>query len=281
MFLSEYCWGSMLSSNRGLKWCNYLPMFFSAPHAVSFLSAVCLIRNFNWVNAKCFYHIERVNCADPGNIAFERSERSKVIAQEFQKHVEKILLSITQLPRCSKRYWELNRQLLHRKAKSTRIPHLRRGGGNWALDAREKANILACAFASKSHLPVKNVDFPVVDPNVYLDGYVFIRTRWVFKILRALDASSSTGTGHLPDRILKECASVISWVFACIVSSLVRNAGWPALCKFHWVHPLFKSGSVSDPHKYRVIHLVCVLSKIAEKVNQIYSLRILASFWCL
>ena len=47
---------------------------------------------------------------------------------------------------------------------------------------------------------------------------------------------------------------------------MVAEGEWPECWRIHWIHPIFKSGAVSNPEKYRGVHLTCILSKAIDRV---------------
>ena len=262
--VSSYDWGSILGSecpdSMVSSFVNVLLAF--AKRYIPQRTLSNSRSSFQWVNARCKGYIERHNRE---NSAESLDACNQVLFEEHQKHVVNVRSCIAALPRSSKQYWEYNRQLMNRKSKSSSIAPLKSSTGEWVIDATQKADTLASAFNGKSELPPTYEQEVFVDPHVCLGNRFFIRTRWVYQILRSLDVSSSTGPDGLPGRILKELATVISWVVARLVSKLLHAGAWPRMWKYHWLHPLFKKGAVSNPNNYRGVHLTCVLSKVAER----------------
>ena len=66
---------------------------------------------------------------------------------------------IAELPKGSKRWWKLNRQLLERKHKISSIPPLK-DGETWIKDPDAKANLFAKIFDKKAELPPEEIDCP-------------------------------------------------------------------------------------------------------------------------
>ena len=92
------------------------------------------------------------------------------------------------------------------------------------------------------------------------------RLRWSKRELNKLDPDSTTGPDKLAGRILKNCSSTLALPVIILTRLIVRCGSWPEKWKKHWLHPLFKKGSVTDPSKYRGIHLTCILSKVVERI---------------
>jgi hypothetical protein len=57
------------------------------------------------------------------------------------------------LPKGSKQWWRLNRELLQKSVGSQGVPPLKAVDGTWSLTASDKANLLAHAFQAKCELP--------------------------------------------------------------------------------------------------------------------------------
>ena len=91
--------------------------------------------------------------------------------------MEALKAKVSALPRCSKQWWRINRELLRRKSNIASIPPLR-DGTNWILDAKAKADTFAETFASKSKLAHELVDTPSFGtPNVEMCQFLPFRSR--------------------------------------------------------------------------------------------------------
>ena len=96
-----------------------------------------------WLNPRCEEAISKKNSAE-GSDRFEalRQECQEVLNEEYQKHLQHLKTRIANLPKGSKMWWALNRELLDRKAKCSSIPPLRLDG-NWVHKPKEKADLIA------------------------------------------------------------------------------------------------------------------------------------------
>ena len=84
---------------------------------------------------------------------------SEILREERQKYIDKLKAKLSSLPRSSKQWWRINRELMHQKAKISSIPPLREGN-EWILNAKDKADSFAKVFAAKNELPPEIVDTP-------------------------------------------------------------------------------------------------------------------------
>ena len=147
------------------------------------------------------------------------------------------------------------------------MPGLRDVHGEWQHDAKSKANLFATTFAAKCQLPPPSVDgYTEHAPTELTSSLTLVRAQWTYQVLKNLRADTATGPDLLPARILKTCAKALAVPMTLLIRLLRRCGRWPALWKFHWIHPLYKKKAVRDPDNYRGLHLTPILSKVAERV---------------
>jgi len=177
---------------------------------------------------------------------------------------------LKQLPRGSKRWCALNRQLLHKTVKTSIIPALRGQDGTWITDRHQKANTFSASFIAKSQLPAghseseQDVSYePSAD---VLGNFVVLRMRWARRLLKSINDSKATGPDLVPGKILKQCYRELAAPLVRLARLIVEKGKWPCLWKFHWIFPLYKKGFVSNPANYRGLHLTSVLSKLIERL---------------
>ena len=80
-----------------------------------------------------------------------------------------------------------------------------------------------------------------------------------------LNEPQITTPPELPVRLFKEWCAEFCIIIAILARFCLKCRRWPRRWRFHWVHPLFKKGSVSNPSNYRGVHLTTVISKIVER----------------
>ena len=166
----------------------------------------------------------------------------------------------------AKDWWKISKQLLSKNVLRENIPALR-SEASWSKSPSDKAATLSETFASKAGLPdeVENDFSQVIPAAVSLRGFLRIRQRTVYKILRDLDASSGTGPDGLPTKILKQCASQLSLPVTLLSRLCLSQGRWPLCWRTHWIHPLHKRNSRADAANYRGVHLTAQLSKAVER----------------
>ena len=220
-----------------------------------------------WLNAKCRAAIVCKNDAE-GTGSFDAASNtcSQVLREERVKYVEKLKAKLAGLPRCSKQWWRINRELLHRKANVSSIPPLR-NGADWISDAKAKADTFAQTFASKNQLIPEVVDTPYCgEPDLELFDFIPLRTRLTKRLFKKLDEKTATGSDKISACILKRLGDVIAAPFTRICRRLLYEGCWPLIWKLHLIVPIYKKGSAFNAGNYRGVHLTSILSKIAERV---------------
>ena len=222
-----------------------------------------------WLNDRCREAIARKNDKeDRDDDEYRDAAKScaEVLADEYQRYVLKLKEEIAQLPKGSKKWWKLNRQLLEKKAKMSGIPPLKNEEG-WIHDPKLKADLFAKVFASKAQLPPEEVDCPYFgEPETEIESRVILRTRYTLKLLQSLDVGKATGPDRIPASILKTLADVIALPFTMICRRLLKEACWPEFGKNYKICSPYKKKSASRAENYRGVHLTAILSKIAERV---------------
>jgi len=85
--------------------------------------------------------------------------------------------------------------------------------------------------------------------------------------------SGACGSDGICIRVLKLCFDVIGHVFLHIINTCLTTCEFPASWKHSIVHPIHKSGSLSETSNFRPISIVPAFPKLVEKVvqRQLYS----------
>ena len=92
-------------------------------------------------------------------------------------------------------------------------------------------------------------------------------------VLFSMKNSGACGSDGICTRILKLCFDVIGHVFLHIINTCITTCEYPASWKHSIVHPIHKSGSLSESSNFRPISIVPAFPKVIEKVvqRQLYS----------
>ena len=110
-----------------------------------------------------------------------------------------------------------------------------------------------------------NYDHPLHD--------IEISTMEVHDILSTLDITKAAGIDGISPRILRHCASSLLTPICHLFISSITTGNIPTEWCTHCIIPIHKSGNKTLVNNYRPISLLCILSKVLERVvyNRIMS----------
>ncbi len=223
-----------------------------------------------WLNDNCRVALERKHAAE-GTADFprHRDECSQTFLKARSDYAAKTREDLKGMSRSSRGWWKLADTLLARAGTRENIPPLQRPDESWALNAEEKAEELARVFRSKSQLPTveqnEYSELPEPETAGMRQGFLRLRVRTVYKVLKNLDENSGTGPDLLPARILKRCARELALPVTLLARKLLREHRWPSCWRQHWIHGIYKRGSKALGKNYRGVHLTPQLSKVVER----------------
>lgn len=172
---------------------------------------------------------------------------------------------LRQAQRGSKSWWKIANVIMDKDEGAPAIPSLQ-VDGVWANVSVSKANLVADTFASKFSIPdIEANEFDTFWPERHWDGFVTIRSSHVSKVLAKLDKDNGTGPDGLAAQVLKICSRELGRPLAKLVRRIVAESHWPSAWIVHWLLPLHKRNSKSDPTHYRAINLTTQISKSVER----------------
>ena len=88
----------------------------------------------------------------------------------------------------------------------------------------------------------------------------------VFEALTGLDPNKAMGIDNINPKILKYCASALVQPIHHLFSLTLVNQSLPQDWKMYIITPVHKSGNKSAVNSYRSISLLCVVSKVLERI---------------
>ena len=223
-----------------------------------------------WMDDGCLELVRRKREAE-GTPEYEERLRecSQGILAAYNKYVEKTRKELQELPRASKKWWQLVRSLAQKSEKSSSIPPLKNSEGKWTTDACGKAELFLETFTTKYRLPVEQYNsFSELggESLEQTSEFCLVRSRLVEKTLRSLQEDKATGPDKVSARLLKHCAKNLCLPVAKLTRAILKTGHWPEEWRTHWVVPLYKKRSVYNPENYRGIHLSSQLLKVVERV---------------
>ena len=106
-------------------------------------------------------------------------------------------------------------------------------------------------------------ELPHISPKL---GDLSIMEEDIFQVLTSLDPSKAAGCDGIGPSLLKHCALPLCQPLHHLFSLSISQSYIPADWRLHLIKPIFKSGDRSLVQNYRPISLLCVCSKVLERI---------------
>ena len=183
-----------------------------------------------WLNERCKEALRAKQVAEGTEVYTEAARACREIFQEeYLKHTEALKERLRTLPRGSKLWWRLNRELLHNTPCRQAVPSLKDEKGDWVHNAKGKAELFRKTFQEKSQLPTEpEEEFYTPTPSGnQMPRFTAVRVRWAKKALKELEVDTATGPDKLPARILRECAEELALPVTLLIRKLLSEGCWP------------------------------------------------------
>jgi len=91
-------------------------------------------------------------------------------------------------------------------------------------------------------------------------------TEEVFDALTKLNVNKAGGIDNIPPIVLKNCAHALYRPIHHLFMTSINNGTMPAEWKIHKIIPVYKSGDKTSTSNYRPISLLCIISKLLERL---------------
>ena len=160
------------------------------------------------------------------------------------------------------RWWNKAKSICGINSK-THLPTLVVNGSSWS-SSLDKAECLNSSFAQQCTASVMNPALPTETVPTVRKTFSFrlLDSDAVQKKLSSLNVWKSTGLDGFSNRLLKECAEVLSPPLAHVFNCSLQSGVFPTVWKQGLVSPVYKNkGSRSNPKNYRPITLLSCISK--------------------
>ena len=199
--------------------------------------------NHPWLNDRCKMAIAAKKKAE-GSPAHMQAHQScsEILHEEHREYVRKLRMEIAALSKSDKRWWSLNRELLNRQARMTRLSPLKDDHG-WVTDSKAKVDLLSTKWQEKFVLPTEIDDPYFGGPNREMRRPIILRTRSTQCILKSLDIRKATGSDRIGARILKALANELAIPLTILFRRMLHEGCWPSRWKLHFLVPIFKRDS--------------------------------------
>ena len=88
----------------------------------------------------------------------------------------------------------------------------------------------------------------------------------VLTILNSLNVNKAAGIDNIGPKVLRYCALSLLKPICHLFSVSLSTGSIPAQWRTHCVVPIYKSGDKSFVSNYQPVSLLCILSKVLEKI---------------
>ena len=196
------------------------------------------------------------NLKDGLNFASARKEFKKLVERKIREN----LCNEHDPNLISKKFWS---HVKH-TSKSHRIPEVVHYGSNISNETKAKANMFNKYFFdqfSDSSTYNVSIDF-TKDNNFDID---FSATR-VHGLLKGINVNKASGPDGIPGIVLKMCSHHLAYPLSLIFKLIYSIGSIPTQWKPSNVVPIHKNGDDKDVKNYRPISLLCIVSKIFERI---------------
>ena len=118
-------------------------------------------------------------------------------------------------------------------------------------------------FTHSSHELPSSISLPVSSKTL---SNINISTADVFQALHSLDPNKASGIDLINPSLLKYCAESLTAPIHHLLTLSLRSQVLPQEWHTHRIVPVFKSSDRTSVTNYRPIFLLCIISKILEKI---------------
>ena len=88
----------------------------------------------------------------------------------------------------------------------------------------------------------------------------------MISLTKSLKGKPIAGDDDIPEDLVKQCAQLIKGPLAHIYNLSPNSGVFPDVWKTAKVKPLFKKGDKYDTQNYRPISIICVFTKLLERL---------------
>ena len=198
-------------------------------------------------------------------VKLHQEKTKKAIVDAKSRYLDNLSNKICNPTTGQKTFWSAYKRLSNKK-KVTNIPPLFENG-KYISNFKEKSSIFNKYFALQcqpfdiaSNLPV----FTPLTPNSLSD--ISFSHAQIIAIIKKLDSKKANGFDSISAAMLKACPDEVSIPLFLIFKKCLESGSFPSAWKHANVQPVHKKNCRQDKSNYRPISLLCICSKIYEKI---------------
>ena len=160
----------------------------------------------------------------------------------------------------SKKFWTY----VKRTSKSKRLPEILTSGSKISSDTKTKADMFNKFFYDQFSEPsIYNTDICFSRDNEF--DIDFSPSR-INILLDAINVNKACGPDEIPGIILKMCSNSLAFPLSIIYKLVYNTGSLPLQWKLSNIVPIFKKGDKKIVSNYRPVSLLCIASKIMERI---------------
>ena len=203
---------------------------------------------------------------DWANFRSLRNQYTNKLREAEKMHRESLATSLKHSKQINpKHWWHITKQFMG-KNKENSIPPMEENNITY-FNPKDKADAFNKAFLSFSRLDTTGAHLPDLTYRTAarIDNIPILESD-VLDILKSLDTSKASGPDGISAKMLKETAHSIAPSLTKLFQKSYNLSKIPHLWKEANVLPLHKKGNKSSFANYRPISLLCLVSKVYEKL---------------
>ena len=188
--------------------------------------------------------------------ATARKEFKKLVSKKMREN----LYDCEDTNLLSKKFWNY----VKRTSKSNRIHEVLTSGSSVSSDAKTKADMFNKFFFDQFSEPsTYDTDICFSTDNEFDIDFNPSRIK---TLLDAINTSKACGPDEIPGIVLKTCSSTLAFPLSIIYKLVYNTGSVPLQWKLSNIVPIFKKGESKIVSNYRPVSLLCIASKIMEKI---------------
>lgn len=199
----------------------------------------------------------------------QRNLVTKLIRTAKMDHLSNLTNKLTGC-NSEKEWWKLVKTICGTN-QSTSIPALL-SENETITCPRAKAELFNNFFANICNVDETNIpDVPDYEPNDEVLNKIEISMQDVLDQLNQLDTSKATGPDGLGAKLIKNLKNELSVPIYILFKRSTESEVFPTCWKQANVIPIYKKGNRNEVGNYRPVSLLCIISKLLEKIVYKYT----------
>ena len=198
-------------------------------------------------------------------VKLHQEKTKKAIMDAKSRFLDNLSKKICNPTTGQKTFWSAYKRLSNKK-KNTNIPPVFENG-KYISDFKEKSSIFNKYFAIQCQPFDIESTLPVFTPltSNSLSDITFSHAQ-IIAIIKKLDSKKANGFDNISAAMLKTCPDEVARPLFLIFKKCLESGSFPSAWKHANVQPVHKKNSRQDKSNYRPISLLCICSKIYEKI---------------